>query len=76
MQAIHSILILVLLSAVAFLYLDRAKKRATALPPLGQGERIPVLRQGQSNLAITRKGNQVVAVDEEGEEIILKQTRE
>lgn len=46
------------------------------MPVLEEGERIPVVKPGQSNLMITRKGSQTLLVDEQGNEIEFKRTIE
>ena len=52
------------------------KKLSRELPELKEGDHIPVVKKGESNLTIIRKGVDTVVSDEEGNLIPFKKTLE
>jgi len=72
---IHSILIVLLLLGVGYLIFQKISEKHVAVPELKNGERFAILKEGESNLTIQRKGAEVIATDESGIEIPLTITR-
>ena len=72
---IHSILIVLLLLGVGYLIYQKISENRVAVPEIKNGERFAILKEGESNLTIQRKGAEVIATDESGIEIPLTITR-
>ena len=68
--------LIITMAAVAWLVYRELTRKKPVLPELEKGDRIAVLKPGESNLTIKRIGTEVIASDEEGAEIALKTTRE